>query len=127
MTTRRMIDGDYAFGGGTANIIGGREEIHQRCVTTLSHLKGEWFLDMNSGVDWGTIIGHRPSTPKISRIITNALKDVEGVTSSRLLHAEYGSDRSVNVIVQVHTPYGDIDISQTHNVLEELANDTNNQ
>lgn len=123
MSTRRLINNDYSFGNGQADIITGLDECLQKCQTTLTQLKGEWFLDSRDGVAWGDVLGHRTDTQLLTETIKKALMALECVTSVSAISVDMGERQAV-VMANVQTVYGNINLTQSLNILELIANDT---
>ncbi|AIQ61863.1 hypothetical protein PSTEL_00695 [Paenibacillus stellifer] len=49
--------GDLVFSGGELRMVSGPEEIAQCCRMILGTNKGEWFLDLDFGIDFSRILG----------------------------------------------------------------------
>lgn len=49
--------GDLVFSGGELQMVSGPEEIAQCCRMAIGTNKGEWFLDLDFGVDFSRILG----------------------------------------------------------------------
>lgn len=125
MTVRRLVNNDYRFGHGEADIISGLPEIMQNCKTTLMQLQGEWFLDGRDGVDWGSVLAHKQDLPALSAIIIKALMGVTGVLKvSDISVSMTGRDAYVSAVIT--TPQGQSNINQSFNSLELLRNDAIN-
>ena len=123
MSTRRLINNDYSFGNSQADIITGLAECLQKCKTTLMQLRGEWFLDSRDGVPWGDVLGHRTDTQLLTETIKKALMAIESVTSVSAISVDMG-DRQALVMANIDTVYGNINLTQSLNILELIANDT---
>ena len=125
MSTRRLINNDYSFGNGQADIITGLDECLQKCKTTLMQLRGEWFLDSRDGVPWGDVLGQRTDTQLLTETIKKTLLGIDGITSVTALSVDV-DERQALVIASINTIYGQSNLTQSLNVLELLANDTTN-
>lgn len=125
MTIRRLVDGDYSFGNGPADLITGLPEIMQKCETRLMQLRGEWFLNSLDGVDWGSVISQNESESAISDIIKKTLLTVNGVKSVSKI-AITGNSREFEISVFINTEYGESTLTKTLNSLELLRNDATN-
>ncbi|MFD1777004.1 DUF2634 domain-containing protein [Paenibacillus rhizophilus] len=49
--------GDLVFAGGELQLVSGPEEIAQSCRMAVGTNKGEWFLDLDFGIDFSRIMG----------------------------------------------------------------------
>ena len=125
MSTRRLINNDYSFGNGQADIITGLDECLQKCKTTLMQLRGEWFLDSRDGVPWGDVLGQRTDTQLLTETIKKTLLGIDGITSVTAVSVDL-DERQALVIASINTIYGQSNLTQSLNVLELLANDTTN-
>lgn len=125
MSTRRLINNDYSFGNGQADIITGLDECLQKCKTTLMQLRGEWFLDSRDGVPWGDVLGQRTDTQLLTETIKKALMALECVTSVSAISVDMGERQAV-VMANVQTVYGNINLTQSLNILELIDNDATN-
>lgn len=125
MSTRRLIDNDYSFGNGQADIITGLEECLQKCKTTLMQLRGEWFLDGRDGVPWGDVLGQSTDEQALTDTVKRTLLAVDGVTSVTSLIINT-TDRAAFVIAKLGTVFGQADFTQSLNVLEQMADDAIN-
>ena len=123
MSTRRLINNDYSFGNGQADIITGLDECLQKCKTTLMQLRGEWFLDSRDGVPWGDVLGQRTDTQLLTETIKKTLLGIDTVTSVDAISVDMG-ERQALVIASIGTVYGNINLTQSLNILELIANDT---
>lgn len=125
MTVRRLVNNDYSFGNGEADIISGLPEIMQNCKTTLMQLRGEWFLNGLDGVDWGSVLAQKQDIPALSAMIKGALLSVRGVQSVSAIDVSI-EDRNAHVSALITTEYGQSNFTQSFNGLELLRNDTIN-
>ena len=125
MSTRRLINNDYSFGNGQADIVTGLDECLQKCKTTLMQLRGEWFLDSRDGVPWGDVLGQRTDAQLLTETIKKTLLGIDGITSVTALSVDV-DQRQALVIASINTIYGQSNFTQSLNVLELLANDTTN-
>lgn len=125
MSTRRLINNDYSFGNGQADITTGLDECLQKCKTQLMQLRGEWFLDSRDGVPWGDVLGQRTDEQTLTDTVKRTLLAVDGVTSVTSLIINT-TERTAFVIAKLGTDFGQTDFTQSLNVLEKLADDTTN-
>lgn len=123
MTVRRLIDNDYSFGNGQLDIISGKDELLQKCKTTLMQIRGEWFLDYRDGVAWGDILSHKTNVNGLASLIRKTILRLKGVTDIPDINVDI-DDRHAYVTVKINTDFGLVDLRQSLNVLELIANDT---
>lgn len=126
MTVRRLINNDYSFGGGQADLIDGIDACLQQCKTTLMQLKGEWFLDYRDGIAWGDILGHKPDSEALSSLVKNSLLKVDGVNKVTTITIER-DDRYAYVIATIETDFGKANFNQSFNIMELIANEQVNK
>lgn len=126
MTVRRLINNDYSFGSGQADLIDGLDACLQQCKTTLMQLKGEWFLDYRDGIAWGNVISQKANPQALSELIKNSLLRVDGVTKVSAINVER-DDRYAYVIAVIETSFGALKFNQSFNVMELIANDQTNK
>lgn len=122
MKTRRLIDNDYSFGNGRADILEGAAAILQTCQVKLMQLAGEWFLDARDGVDWGSVLGHKPDIGVLTSLIKRTLISIDGVEEVKTLDVTI-DDRNVYIVSKIKTKTADIQFNKSLNALEILAND----
>ena len=88
-TVRRLVNNDYSFGQGRANLATGLESVLQRCKTRLMQFSGEWFLDTNAGTAWAQVLGQRYSQQDIERLVRERLKTTDGVLAVTALTVSF--------------------------------------
>jgi len=106
MRLRKLDEnGDMVFGHGSADFhFNTPLGVAQSIETRLKLIKGEWFLDITQGTDWGgQILGRTTSAQydgEIQRVIleTNGVLDIESYASNL-------QDRQLSVTVTVNTIY----------------------
>lgn len=125
MSTRRLINNDYSFGNSQADMITGLDECLQKCKTILMQLRGEWFLDSRDGVPWGDALGQRTDTQLLTETIKKTLLGIDTVTSVDAISVDMG-ERQALVIANINTVYGNINLTQSLNILELIENDAIN-
>lgn len=125
MSTRRLINNDYSFGNGQADFITGLDECLQTCRTTLMQLKGEWFLDGRDGVAWGDVLAQRTNEQGLAELIKKTLLTVSGVNAVTAFSVSI-DDRRAYIVASIATDFGELNLNQSLNILELLANDAAN-
>jgi hypothetical protein len=106
MRLRKLDEnGDMVFGHGSSDFYFNTPQgVAQSIETRLKLIKGEWFLDITQGTDWGgQILGRTTEAQydgEIQRVIleTNGVLDIESYASNL-------QDRQLSVTVTVNTIY----------------------
>lgn len=58
------------------------DAIAQNLQAALHHIRQEWFLDQESGIDYfGQILVKRPDIAKIERILKRAIRGADGIAN----------------------------------------------
>jgi len=69
-------------GGKDLAIIGDTDGIAQRVTTRLDMHAGEWFLDVDAGVDWlGSVLGKGHTDAEIKALVRSKISSVPGVSA----------------------------------------------
>ena len=77
----RALDsnGDWLFGGGTADYNIQQQEIEQDAQTAVEMFLGEAFWDTGFGVDWLNLLGSIGAQATLVRQVTQVLSNIKGV------------------------------------------------
>ncbi|MGP9557222.1 hypothetical protein [Psychrobacter sp. AOP7-A1-24] len=126
MTVRRLINNDYSFGNGQLDIISGKNELLQKCKTTLMQIKGEWFLNYRDGVAWGDILSNKTNVNALASLIRKTISRLKGVSSIESIDIDI-ENRYAYIFIKINTDFGLVDLRQSLNVLELIANDAINK
>lgn len=126
MTVRRLIDNDYSFGSGQLDIISGKDELLQKCKTTMMQIKGEWFLNYSDGVAWGDVLSHKTNVNGLASLIRKTISKLKGVSSIESIDIDI-ENRYAYIFIKINTDFGLVDLRQSLNVLELIANDAINK
>lgn len=82
MRTRRVDgDNDWMFGAGRQSYASASEAVRQKVKTRLQMFLGDWFLDLDAGIDWLTEMGSRNQTPKIVSDAKYCILQTQGVST----------------------------------------------
>jgi len=104
---------DWAVESKDLVLIDDNDELTQKIKIRLQFIKGEWFLNTNTGVDYyGLIWKKNPDIAEIDRHIKAEVLSINGITA----FIEYTSNldrvnRIFTVSFRVTSIYGDIDIN----------------
>lgn len=81
----------------------GIETVTQAITLRMHAAKGEWFADLDNGIDYfGEIFGQKPDIPKVSAIFRKTLIETKGVDRVTSLIVTYaGATRTINVSWEV--------------------------
>lgn len=110
------LTGDLAVGAdGGPYWIAGLDAIVQLCTIKMQQFAGEYFADLDRGIDyWGEILGQKPGISRARDEFSTALLEVPGVSQIVTLELEFdGLTRNLTVSWQVRTEFGDSDIETT--------------
>lgn len=118
-TVRRLVDNDYSFGQGRANLATGLESVLQRCKTRLMQFQGEWFLDVNAGTAWAQVLSRRYNQSELHSLVLERLKSTIGVqgVDSVSIHFDRVTRRA-SIYAEITTAYGTATLSEVINILE---------
>lgn len=81
-------NGDWRFGRGRAVYLQDSAAIAQNVATRLRSFKRDWFLDVEAGIDWITLLGRRNSRDQIIREVERVVLETEGVLRLTALSAD---------------------------------------
>lgn len=70
-------NGDVIIENGRIRMVSGEELIRQTAETVLGTQKGEWFLNLNEGLDYSRLLGHGVSEDLIRNEIQSGLLQVD--------------------------------------------------
>lgn len=118
MTVRRLVDNDYSFGQGRANLASNLEAVLQRCKTHLMQFQGEWFLNAGDGTPWFDVVGQSANQSLLERTVRDRLLTVNDVIAVNDISVIFDSGtRQVAVMCQVMTTFGAANLSEIINIL----------
>lgn len=109
MRYRRLdANGDYTFGQGSANfLIDTPECVGQSVLTRLLLWRGEWFLDVTSGMPWATAVLGKNTLPLYDSAIRARVLDTAGVTSIVSYTSSLDTEqRALTVSMTINTQFG---------------------
>ena len=72
MSVRKLVDDDYS-----SETIEGKDECVQCLTTKLRMWLGEWFLEVDSGTDYMSILGQKNIISKATEIIKKRIMEVK--------------------------------------------------
>lgn len=80
---------DWTFGSGMANYKSESEAINQCVLTTLMSYRGDFFLNLEHGVNWFAYLAKNPDVKAMRQDIKDRVFEVEGVYSINDLSIQY--------------------------------------
>jgi hypothetical protein len=109
---------DWRFGKGRAVYKRNDDAIAQNILTRLRSFRGDWYLDVDAGVNWIDLLGNLGTERRIIRAVESTVLQTEGVISiQRLGIIRRNSNRGVTIELQ----YTDVFAQQDLQTLEFTA------
>jgi hypothetical protein len=82
MRTRRINENnDWLFGAGRQSYYSGSDAVAQKVLTRLQSFKGNWFLNLDAGVDWISEMEQRDQQPFLEASVKTTILNTRGVVS----------------------------------------------
>ena len=72
---------DWRFGKGRAVYKTNAKAIEQNVQTRLRSFRGDWYLDVDAGVNWIELLGNPGTEKRIIRAVESTVLQTEGVIS----------------------------------------------
>ena len=109
---------DWRFGKGRAVYKRNADAIAQNILTRLRSFRGDWYLDVDAGVNWIELLGSPGPEKRIIRAVESTVLQTDGVISiQRLGIIRRNSNRGVTIELQ----YTDVFTQQDLQTLELTA------
>ena len=109
---------DWRFGKGRAVYKRNADAIAQNILTRLRSFRGDWYLDVDAGVNWIELLGNPGTEKRIIRAVESTVLQTEGVISiQRLAIIRRNANRGVTIELQ----YTDVFTQQDLQTLELTA------
>ena len=89
-------------------------------------IKGEWFLNYQDGVAWGDVLSNKTNVNVLASLIRKTISRLKGVSSIESIDIDI-ENRYAYIFVRINTDFGFVNLRQSLNVLELIANDTINK
>ncbi|MCA8480251.1 hypothetical protein LGN35_20110 [Burkholderia multivorans] len=108
-------DGDYSFGGGTADfLVNTPETVAQAVLTRLRLLRGEWFVDTTAGMPWATDVLGKYTSGKYDAAIRQCILGTQGVNELTSYSSSVDPEtRTLTVTATINTIYGPTTVQAT--------------
>lgn len=103
-------DGDLELSATDLQFTSGVEAVAQGIRIRLRTFRNEWFLNLDTGVDWfGSILGQKYNATRVRSEIRDVILDTENDIEITRLDVDYnGQTREVTIGWEVRTTFGDL-------------------
>lgn len=82
MRTRRIdANNDWEFGAGRQSYHAGSDAVAQKVLTRLQSFRGNWFLNLDTGIDWIPEMEQRDRQPMLEASVKSTIMNTRGVAS----------------------------------------------
>ncbi len=98
-------DGDWTFGQGAQNYLGGQSAVALAIKTRLYMFQNDCFFDMDGWIDWFNLLGS-DNTAALLFSIRSIISDTQGVNSVTFLNSTRDENRNLNISYSVTTVFG---------------------
>lgn len=116
MKYRKLVNGDYSFGGNANDFIEGTLAVSQAVKTNLLLLYGEWWEAVDKGLPLFQNILGAPGVPESMQaadlLVQAAILDTPGVIRIKDYTGSY-DNRTYSLSCIVETQYGDASVEVT--------------
>jgi len=98
---------DWRFGKGRAVYKTNAKAIEQNVQTRLRSFRGDWYLDVDAGVNWIELLGNPGTEKRIIRAVESTVLQTEGVISIQELKIiRRDSTRGVKIRIRYTDVFG---------------------
>src|SRR5690554_2349142 len=109
MKTFKLVNGDLIFDArNNLVMVEGEDEIAQSIERVLTTNKGEWFLNLEHGLDYQEIQGKGRDVEGIKLAITEAILQEERVSEVEGIDTSLDKNRHLKINVTVRLQEGDV-------------------
>lgn len=114
MKTFKLVNGDLIFDAqNNLVMVEGEDEIAQSIERVLTTNKGEWFLNLEHGLDYKAITGKGRDIEGIKLAITEAILQEERVSEVERIDLSLDKNRHLKINVTARLQEGDtLDLSE---------------
>ena len=109
---------DWRFGKGRAVYKTNAKAIEQNVQTRLRSFRGDWYLDVDAGVNWIELLGNPGTEKRIIRAVESTVMQTDGVLSIQELKI-IGRDSTRGVKIRIR--YTDVFGASNPQTLEFTA------
>ena len=121
--SRLDSNGDWCFGLSSADYLTGSDAIRQNVATRIKCFQDDWFLDMDSEIDWLSILGNKNNEQTIKREVERVARETEGVKEILKLDIISTTNRHAKIEIEFTTIY-DEDFKIEVNIWLQLSTQT---
>ena len=110
MKTFKLKNKDRDISGGQTVMINDAECLAQRLENAIRLDRGSWFLDVDKGIEWFTILGYKTISRRViySRI-QNIFKNDSEVTSTNYININIDRQkRTMNIEFSINSKFGEV-------------------
>jgi hypothetical protein len=98
---------DWRFGKGRAVYKRNADAIAQNILTRLRSFRGDWYLDVDAGVNWIELLGNPGTEKRILRAVESTVMQTDGVLSIQELNiVGRDSNRGVKIRIRYTDVFG---------------------
>ena len=109
IATWKLKDGQIQFENGAPVLLKGLDAIRQRLEVRIKKWKGEYFVDLNSGIDWQDLLDGDVDVETIKLFIRAELLADEYVDAVNNLEATLNrTDRTINITFETRGNLGTV-------------------
>lgn len=80
---------------GTIPLVDGPEAIVQHVIIRLKRIKGEWFLNLKSGVPWDELLGKGADVGRTKRVVSKVITSTPGIATLDRIEVELDAETRV--------------------------------
>ena len=103
MTVRKLIDGDWTFGGSRNDLIDNDDKIAQNAITRIKSFKHDWMLDTEANIDWFNILSSRNNRKIIIKEVYRVAQATAGVWKVPLVDVSVNAERKATINITILT------------------------
>lgn len=93
-------NGDWRFGKGKSLYLRDKEAIHQSIVTRIKSFANDWYLDINSNIDWIFLLSNKNTRNQIISEVERVVLETQGV--AKITNLDVIEDRvKRSIIIQL--------------------------
>jgi len=101
-------ENDWQFGRGKASYISRGQAVRQAVVTRIKSFSSDFFLDVDSNIDWIDLLGRRNTQEQIKREVERVTLSTDGVTKITQLDISVNaSTRNATITLSFGTIFDD--------------------
>jgi hypothetical protein len=108
MRTRRINDNnDWLFGAGRQSYHSGSDAVAQKVLTRLQSFKGNWFLNLDAGINWISEMEQRGQQLLLESNVKTTILNTRGVVSLNTFNSSWDTrNRKLTITASYTDIYG---------------------